>query len=404
MTKKEINRREFITECSLKLAGASLLVNQSGANPVFGEEKKPKPEKKKESHMEYRTLGNTGLKVSAVSLGMAFLRERAVVFRALDLGINYFDTAHEYRGGDSERLLGEVLKKYGRKKVSIATKIYPFHPRHEKSKKFRLLEKKILTEMMDESLRRLQTDYVDVLLLHRITDKNCLLNEDLLAFLEKLKKEGKARFVGISHHEAKIFTDLAEHVSKTNIFEVLLAWFNFESPPEHCEALRKARKKNVGIIAMKTQTGAYENAFTASANPHQAALKWVLEKDFVDCAVPGMENIEQLEVNVGVVEKKMSWNDRKVLYGYSNSIKHHYCIMCGKCSSTCSNTIAINTINRALMYCEGYDNFEKGRQAYLELSNRENGLSCMDCLSPTCRCTRSIKIAERMKLAHYLFA
>jgi predicted aldo/keto reductase-like oxidoreductase len=160
----------------------------------------------------------------------------------------------------------------------------------------------------------------------------------------------------------------------------------------------------VGIVAMKTQTGGYEDGFDTSVSPHQASLKWVLNHDFVDCAIPGMVNIEQVEENVEVVGKKMGWSDRKTLHAYHNTIKYQYCIMCGKCSSTCSNTINILTINRALMYCEGYRDFELGRQTYLELSTRENGLSCMSCSSPTCQCVNNIKIAERMKLAHSLFA
>lgn len=404
MAKKEINRREFITECGLKLAGASLLVNQSGAKPAFGKEKKPKPEKKKEPNMEYRTLGKTGLKVSAVSFGVEHLKEPAVLFKALDLGINYFDTAHIYEGGNSERMLGRVSKEYGREKVFIATKILPFISSQNPSERFRLFERKTLTAIMEESLKRLRTDYVDVFFAHRVADKGCLLNEDLLAFLEKLKKEGKARFVGVSLHDPKCYVDAMNQTSKVSIYDVILTWLNFTSEPEHIDILKKIRKTNVGLIAMKTQAGGYEVAPNSPLSPMQAALKWVLEKDFVDCAIPGMRNLEQLEQNVNVVGKKTGWSDRKTLHAYHNSIKYQYCLMCGKCSSTCSNTINITTINRALMYCEGYRDFELGRQTYLELSTRENGLSCISCSFPTCQCVNSIKIAERMKLAHSLFA
>lgn len=129
----------------------------------------------------------------------------------------------------------------------------------------------------------------------------------------------------------------------------------------------------------------------------------MLDHDFVDCAISGMVNIEQVVENVGVVGKKMGWSDRKTLHAYYNSIKDQYCTMCGKCFSTCGNDIDINTINRALMYCEDYKDLEQGRRTYRELSTRENGLSCMSCSSPTCKCVNSIKIAERMKLAHSLF-
>ena len=245
---------------------------------------------------------------------------------------------------------------------------------------------------------------MDVLFVHRVPNKGCLSNGDLLAFLENLKKKGKARFVGVSLHDAGIFVDVADFVSQPNIFDVLLAWLDFTSPPEHIDALKKARKKNVGIIAMKTQAGGYETPSTGFLNPMQAALKWVLNQDFVDCAVPGMQNIEQLEETMGVVGKKMGWNDRKVLHAYSNDIKYHYCIMCGKCLSTCGNRINITTINRALMYSEGHKDFEKGRRTYHALSTGESGLFCMNCTSPTCQCVNSIKIVERMKLAHSLFA
>jgi aryl-alcohol dehydrogenase-like predicted oxidoreductase len=401
MSKKAVNRREFITECSLKLAGASLLLKQTAAKTAFGEAKKPKPKKKKEPNMEYRTLGKTGLKVSAVSFGTMRVREPAVLFKALDLGINFFDTAQDY---PNEYIIGKVAKEYGRKKVLIATKIYPFQTTNKASEKYVLHESKVLDLMMEDSLKNLQSDYIDVLYLHSALDRKCLLNEDLLAFLEKLKKEGKVRFVGASLHNLSVLADVADHFIKSKIFDVLLTVFNSACPPEHSEILKRARKANVGIVAMKTQTGGYEDGFDTSLSPHQASLKWVLDHDFVDCAIPGMVNIEQVVENVGIVGKKMGWSDRKTLHAYNNAIKHRYCIMCGKCSSTCSATINITTINRALMYYEGYRDFELGRQTYQKLSTRENGLSCMGCSFPSCQCVNSIKIAERMRLAHSFFA
>jgi predicted aldo/keto reductase-like oxidoreductase len=261
-----------------------------------------------------------------------------------------------------------------------------------------------MDEMMDKSLKRLQTDYVDVLLMHNIMDKSWPLNETVAAFAESLKKSGKARFVGVSIHDPRYYVDVVDQVSKSPIYDVILAWFNFKSPPEHVEALKKAKEKNRGIIAMKSQAGGYQKGATASLNPQQAALKWVLDTGFVDCAIPGMVNNEQLLENVGVIGKKVGWSDRKVLHSYYNAIKQQYCIMCGKCFSTCGSNVDINTVNRALMYCEGYRDFEQGRRTYLALSSRENGFSCINCTSPTCQCANGIKIAERMRYAHSLFA
>jgi len=194
-----------------------------------------------------------------------------------------------------------------------------------------------------------------------------------------------------------------DNALKAKMYDVILAWLNFKSPPEHAEALKKARKAGMGIVAMKTQGGGYKKGATASLNPQQAALKWALDKDFVDCAIPGMVNNEQLLENVGVIGKKVGWSDRKTLNAYYNSIRHQYCVMCGKCFSTCANNVDINTVNRALMYYEGYRDFEQGRRTYLTLGKRENGLSCISCTSLTCQCANGIKIAERMRHAHSIF-
>jgi predicted aldo/keto reductase-like oxidoreductase len=403
MTIKKINRREFITELGVKLAGTGLLLNQLGARPALGKEK-PVPKKDKGPSMEYRTLGKTGLKVAAVSFGVMRLKEPAVLYKSLDLGINYFDTAHAYQNGNNEIMLGKVAKEYGRKKIFIATKIHPFHMQKTLSQEFRLLERKAMDDMMDKSLKRLQTDYVDVLFIHNIMDKSWPLKEEVLAFLENLKKKGKARFVGISIHDPRCYVDAVDNALKAKMYDVVLAWINFKSPSEHAAVLKKARRAGMGIVAMKTQGGGYDKGATAFLSPQQAALKWVLDKDFIDCAIPGMVNNEQLVENVGAIGKKVGWSDRKTLNAYYNSIKHQYCVMCGKCFSSCAHNVDINTVNRALMYCEGYRDFEQGRRTYLTLSSRENGLSCMNCTSPTCQCANGIKIAERMRHAHALFA
>ena len=185
---------------------------------------------------------------------------------------------------------------------------------------------------------------------------------------------------------------------------MFLAWLNYLSSPEDVEALRKVRKKDIGVIAMKTQVGGYEQESTASLSPNQATLAWALNQDFVDSAVPGMKNMEELVENAGAVGKKMSWSDRKILHTYYNSIKHKYCTMCAQCIPSCGNAIDILTINRTLMYYEGYRDLEQARQTYRQLTNRENAYSCINCSSPTCRCVNGIKIGNRMKYAHSLFS
>lgn len=404
MSEERMGRRTFILDCAARVAGAGLLTSHLISRHSWGATGQTAPKQPGEVTMEYRTLGRTGLKVSAVSLGAMRLNEPAVMHKAVDLGINYFDTAHSYQNGNNERMLGNVARERGRDKLLLATKVHPFQLDQEVPEEYRMLAKKTLHEMTEESLKRLQTDYVDVLFIHNIMDKSWPLNQEVLAFLEKTKKEGKARFVGISIHDPRCYVEAIEETLKAPVYDVILAWFNFKSPPEYGAALKKAHSANRGIIAMKTQSGGYDAGKTATVSPQQAALAWVLEKDFVDCTIPGMVNMEQLLENVAAVGRKVGWSERKTLHTYYNKIRNRYCIMCGACSATCSKTADIAAINRALMYYEGYKDFDLGCQTYRLLTSRVNGGSCEDCSSPTCRCVNGIRIAQRMRHAHRLFA
>ena len=128
MTEKKITRRKFLRDLTVTCTCSGLYVNSLSARHA-----QEKTHKKYAStgkiNMEYRTLGRTGLKVSAVSFGVMRLTDPAVLFEALEMGINYFDTAHGYQRGNNEKMLGDVLKQYGREQVFIATKIPPYHRR-----------------------------------------------------------------------------------------------------------------------------------------------------------------------------------------------------------------------------------------------------------------------------------
>ncbi len=401
MTGKKLTRRRFLRNLTVAGTCSSLYVNTLTAGHALGNPHKKYASKDNKMDMEYRTLGRTGLKVSALSFGVMRLAEPAVLFEALDMGINYFDTAHSYQRGNNEKMLGDVLKQYGREKVFIATKIPPYHKRLGVK---RLNDQKSLEAKMEKSLNRLKTDYVDVLFLHNINDPDWPVHDEMLSFCQKMKKTGKARFVGISFHSAgKTYVDTVDQALKTDVYDVFLATLNYKSPKAHIDALKRARNKNVGIVAMKTQAGGYEQGPRESLNPHQAALRWVLDREFVDCAIPGMVNRQQLAENSGVIGMKMGWSHRKTLAVYYDGIKDRYCLKCGACTSSCKNAVDIHTIHRSLMYLEGYQDFELGRKTYRELSTAENALACMGCSTPVCRCINGIKNSERMRYAHTTF-
>lgn len=400
MTVKKLTRRRFLKDLTLTCTCSGLGMPTLAARRAWGKTHQVAVSNNPAS-MEYRTLGRTGLKVSTLSFGVMRLTEPAVLFQALDMGVNYFDTAHRYQNGNNEKMLGKVLKEYGRQKVLVATKIPPYQKRLGMKV---LGDPKSMETMMEKSLRRLQTDYVDVLFLHNITNADWPLNDEMLGFCQKMKTSGKVRFVGISFHTSgQLYVDTVDRALATDFYDVFLATFNYKSPPEHMAVLQRARQKSVGIVAMKTQAGGYRPQANQALNPHQAALKWVLDNEFVDCAIPGMVNRQQLAENAGVIGKKIGRQDRRTLAAYYDAVKDRYCLRCGSCMVACKQAVDIAAIHRCLMYWEGYSDFGLGRATYRELSAAESALACVSCSETTCTCVNGINIADRMRHAHVHF-
>ena len=177
--------------------------------------------------MEYVNLGNSGLSVSKICLGcMSFgtpgklfdwcideEKSEQVVKKALDLGINFFDTANVYTNGESEEFLGRALKKYAkREEVVIATKVGMNMNPNCKPNTFGLSRKTIFDEV-EKSLKRLGTDYIDLYIVHH-PDPNTPLEETMLA-LHDLVKLGKVRYIGASNFKAWQFAK-AQYIAKLN--------------------------------------------------------------------------------------------------------------------------------------------------------------------------------------------
>ena len=138
--------------------------------------------------IEYRTLGKTGLKLSSVGFGCMITSDASVIDRSLDLGINYFDTARDYQGGNNERLLGAAVRSR-RAKVYISTKTAA-------------LERQEAVEDLETSLKTLGTDYIDIWLLHD-RSRASEISPELVEVMLSAKKQGKARFIDVSTHRGQ---------------------------------------------------------------------------------------------------------------------------------------------------------------------------------------------------------
>ncbi|WP_242919745.1 aldo/keto reductase [Pontibacter liquoris] len=199
--------------------------------------------------MEYVKFGNTGLDVSKLCLGcMGFgdpetwvhqwvLNEeesRPIIKKALDIGINFFDTANVYSIGRSEEILGRALKDYGhRDEIVVATKVWG---EMHKGPNGKGLSRKAIMSEIDNSLTRLGTDYVDLYIIHRWDYKTPI--EETMEALNDVVKMGKARYIGASSMYTWQFQK-AQHVAEKN------GWPQFVSMQNHLNLLYREEEREM---------------------------------------------------------------------------------------------------------------------------------------------------------------
>ncbi len=340
----------------------------------------------------YRTLGRTGLKVTIVSFGAMLTPEHEVIETAFDMGINYVDTARRYMGGRNEEIVARALK--GRRdKVYVATKTISSSS-----------SKKDIFSDVETSLSKLKTDYIDVIQLHSLNSKERAFNPETREALLELRKQGKVRFFGVTTHtnQAEILDALAD--DPTKFFDVALVGYNFKSDSDIKQSIARAAKSGIGIVAMKTQAGGYKTTALGPISPHQAALKWVLQDTNIACAIPGMQNMTMFQDDIAVMNMKMTQADARILERYSEAINPYYCHLCAECEPGCPNQVAISTINRSLMYLEGYGAQELARVTYQGIPQNKTASRCSSCTTCVARCVNGLNIAEKMRQARTLLA
>ena len=372
MFSKKMGRRGFLGNFSSALLGVATSPLLRDLPPVFAEGK---------PSLEYRILGRTGLKVTAVGMGVMNCSDPGVLLRAFDLGINFYDTADCYMGGRNEELVGRTFEGK-RTKVIIQTKV---HPNDEKK----------MRASVETSLRRLRTDYLDVLVWHNHHTAEEVSDLRLFEFMEKMKREGKARFTGFSTHTR--MASLLKEAAKSNLHDVALVSYNFTHSKELREAVALAAKAGIGVVAMKTQSGGYKKEKMGGLNPHQAALKYVLRDTNVATAVPGVTTIEQIEECAAVMGNALSLKDQKELKGYQAFLRGEICTMCGGCIGECPHGVFHQDLLRLVMYHEGYEQDRLIRQAVAEGALSQQIQACLDCSACSVVCSRGLDIKREMR-------
>jgi aryl-alcohol dehydrogenase-like predicted oxidoreductase len=294
--------------------------------------------------MEFTFLGGSDLCISRIAMGCMSLSDdqllnEKLLHRAIDGGINFFDTADLYDKGRNEERIGAALKEK-RKNIIIATKVgnqwredgtgWDWNP-----------SKQYILASVEKSLQRLQTDYIDLYQLHGGTIEDPI-DETIEAF-EILKQQGKIRWYGISSIRPNV---IREYVKRSNIVSVMMQYSLLDRRPEE-ESLDLLRQHNIGVLARGSVAGGLlvnkppkfylsysaeevkkaADAISAISSPDrepaQTAIQFVLHHPAVTAVVVGIRTMEQLEEALQVVNTKVL-NAEEISYLLKSIPVNHY--------------------------------------------------------------------------------
>jgi aryl-alcohol dehydrogenase-like predicted oxidoreductase len=387
-----LKRRQFITSLASGAVGLGVAGKLSGAPapPPAGRQEVAAPKIKK-----YKDLGKTGLKVPDVSCGAISLFEPNVLRYAYDCGVTYFDTAESYLRMKGESYVGQGLKGV-RDKVVITTK-HGMNPGQK-------IEKASIIKRMEESLKRLQSDYVDVAMIHNIGDLTPLLNnQEVLAAYDQLKKDGKIRFTGFSSHNAKV---TLKQALDTDFPQVILVMYNHMEGKEVEPLVKAVRAKGIGTVAMKIFAGGMQGNLKGMVGPEtsypQAAIRWVLSNPDFDTCIPTMSSYSHVEEYVGASGRPLDRASLDMIARYRGQAHGSYCrVSCTECLSACPASVAVNDILRYAMYYENYGMERMATDYYAELPAERKPLGCEICTGPCEKaCPYGLKIRTRLLHSH----
>jgi uncharacterized protein len=353
---------------------------------------KRQEEKKQGSRkVVYRDLGKTGIKLPVVSWGTAYIGSANMIRTGLDAGIIHLDTAQNYQRGRSEEIIGEAIKGRPRDSYFIATRIFTPKERISFLPTPQATEEAFL-KSLEVSLKRLGLEYVDILYQGEIARREGALHEPILKAMEKAKKEGKAKFLGISTHKNE--PEVIQASIDSQLYDVVLTSYNFRQKHyiEVRQAIAKAAQAGLGVIAMKVMGGLTIDPLSLNA---PAALKWVLQDPNVTTTVLGFCTFEEMETDLSVMEDLALKDSEEQWLQKQASLPGLYCQQCGKCMNQCLARIPIPDIMRAYMYAYAHRQpaFAQNLIASLDLPQRV----CEDCSSCPVKCLNGWNVSRKIR-------
>lgn len=388
-----LNRRRFLQ------AGAGVPIGLGDVTARAASARQPPPRIRR-----YVPLGDTGLRISDISFGSSRSDEPELVRHAFDRGVTYYDTAESYRSGHAERAIGEALAGV-RDRVVIASKTKAWWSERWQS----------IMRALEGTLERLRTGYVDIYYNHAVNSVERLQNDEWSEFAERARKQGKIRFTGISGHGSNL-VECLDYALDNDLADVFLVAFNFVQDPDFYARLRhtfhyvalqpelpkvldRARRKGVGVIAMKTLVGARNNDMRPYERDGgtfaQAAFRWVLASGKADGLVISMTSRASIDEYVAASgDPELSANDLHLLELYAHLQAGRYCQHgCNVCEGSCPRGVDIAEVLRTRMYDVDYRDRALALADYAALGDAAT--PCLGCIDQVCydACPNGLPIA-----------
>ena len=375
--------------------------------------------------METRAFGNTGMQVSPLGFGVMRLPMKGggktvnsntidqvdvetsiqMIHDAIEGGINYFDTAYNYIGGYSERILGQALQGGLREKVCIATK----------SPAWLYKAPEDFDRFLQEQLERLQTTYIDNYLLHSMNGGSWkkTVRNNAIDGMVRAKASGKVRNIGFSFHDdLELFEEIL-NAADWDFCQIQLNYYD-QDYQAGLKGMRMAAERGLAVVVMEPLRGgllvnlpkeaqaAFDESGYGRSNV-EWALDWLWNMPEVSCVLSGMSTPEQLQQNMGYAAKAkpgmLSAEEQQVIARAKAALDARAaipCTGCNYCVDLCPNKIAIPYNFRAYNMGVLYDDMELAKDFYRNevTSYGRRADSCISCGSCEEICPQHIKISE----------
>lgn len=343
------------------------------------------------------------------------VRARNQVYRAIDEGINYFDTAFPYHMGNAEPFLGKILDKERRSKINLATKLPPTSIR----------KKADMDIVLNNQLKRLNTDRIDYYLLHGL-EENCwnkLMALDVLDFLDKAKKDGRIRYAGFSFHGNR---DNFKEIVDAYDWHFCQIQYNYfdQDTQAGTEGLEYAAFKGLGIVVMEplrggllTKTVPPEvstvwNFADRKRSPAEWALRWIWDRPEVTVVLSGMNEDSQITENVRIASEACPNSLSALELALVEVVRKKYqelmqinctgCRYCMPCPRGVDIPSCFDFYNRVFSFKEGkFHNLVRYtlQLGGLEKSNHAFASQCAGCGMCLEKCPQHIDIPYCLRLA-----